>query len=209
MNGLGHLEGLVPPIVTWCSCMTSSSADWTLAGARLISSASRKLAKTGPELDLEVGLAGPVDARPDEVGGHQVGRELDALEGAAEDVGEGLDGQRLGQAGDALEEDVAAGQEADEDPLEHPILADDDPSDLEQDGLGGGSRVVGVGQGAQVAPWLGRGFGHAVVSGAVGSSSATWSRPRAVGARLRGLSRPEPEGTVRVSVQNPEPGPLR
>ena len=28
----------MPPIVTWCSCMTSSSADWTLAGARLISS---------------------------------------------------------------------------------------------------------------------------------------------------------------------------
>src|SRR4051794_30437780 len=36
------------PIVTWRSCMTSSSADCTLAGARLISSASRKLQKTGP-----------------------------------------------------------------------------------------------------------------------------------------------------------------
>ena len=37
-----------PPIVTWRSCITSSSADWTLAGARLISSASRKLPNTGP-----------------------------------------------------------------------------------------------------------------------------------------------------------------
>src|SRR3954452_5017669 len=36
------------PIVTWRSCMTSSSADCTLAGARLISSASRKLQNTGP-----------------------------------------------------------------------------------------------------------------------------------------------------------------
>src|SRR5690349_17083327 len=36
------------PIVTWRSCITSSSADCTLAGARLISSASRKLQKTGP-----------------------------------------------------------------------------------------------------------------------------------------------------------------
>src|SRR5918992_1588663 len=35
-------------MVTWCSCMTSSRADWTLAGARLISSASRKLQNTGP-----------------------------------------------------------------------------------------------------------------------------------------------------------------
>ena len=36
------------PIVTWRSCITSSSADCTFAGARLISSASRKLQKTGP-----------------------------------------------------------------------------------------------------------------------------------------------------------------
>ena len=36
------------PIVTCRSCITSSSADCTLAGARLISSASRKLQKTGP-----------------------------------------------------------------------------------------------------------------------------------------------------------------
>ena len=36
------------PSVTWRSCITSSSADCTLAGARLISSASRKLQKTGP-----------------------------------------------------------------------------------------------------------------------------------------------------------------
>ena len=35
-------------IVTWRSCITSSSALCTLAGARLISSASRKLQKTGP-----------------------------------------------------------------------------------------------------------------------------------------------------------------
>ena len=36
------------PIVTCRSCITSSSADCTFAGARLISSASRKLQKTGP-----------------------------------------------------------------------------------------------------------------------------------------------------------------
>ena len=46
-NGSG--TGMVSrPIVTWCSCITSSSADCTFAGARLISSASRKLQKTGP-----------------------------------------------------------------------------------------------------------------------------------------------------------------
>jgi hypothetical protein len=38
----------VPPIDTCCSAMTSSSADCTLAGRRLISSASRKFTNTGP-----------------------------------------------------------------------------------------------------------------------------------------------------------------
>jgi hypothetical protein len=46
-NGSGTAKVSVP-IVTWRSCMTSSSADCTLAGARLISSASRKLQNTGP-----------------------------------------------------------------------------------------------------------------------------------------------------------------
>src|SRR5256712_5729185 len=36
------------PIVTCRSCIASSSADWTLAGARLISSASSRLQNTGP-----------------------------------------------------------------------------------------------------------------------------------------------------------------
>ena len=35
-------------IVTCRSCMTSRSALWTLAGARLISSASSRFVKTGP-----------------------------------------------------------------------------------------------------------------------------------------------------------------
>ena len=46
-NGAGT-RCVWPPIVTCRSCMTSSRADCTLAGARLISSASRKLQKTGP-----------------------------------------------------------------------------------------------------------------------------------------------------------------
>src|SRR4051812_45769692 len=46
-NGRGT-SNVWPPIVTCCSCITSSSADWTFAGARLISSASTKLPNTGP-----------------------------------------------------------------------------------------------------------------------------------------------------------------
>ena len=43
-----------------------------------------------------------------------------------------LDGQRLGEAGHALDQEVAAGDEADEHPLEHLVLSDDDPLDLDE-----------------------------------------------------------------------------
>ena len=86
------------------------------------------------------------------------------LNDAAKDVGERLDRQRLGQAGDALEQDVATGQQADEDALEHRVLADDDAADLEQDGFGDGARIGVVGDGAQVAAGLGRvGLGHRIL----------------------------------------------
>ena len=60
---------------------------------------------------------------------------------AAEHLGERLDGQRLGQAGHALEQHVAAGEQRDEQALEHRVLADDDALDLVQRLLerGGGS----------------------------------------------------------------------
>src|SRR5579884_432304 len=46
-NG-GWSAKLRPSTVTCRSCIPSSSADWVLAGARLISSARRRLVKTGP-----------------------------------------------------------------------------------------------------------------------------------------------------------------
>ena len=51
---------------------------------------------------------------------------------AADGAGQRLDRERLGQAGHALEEAVASGQQADEHPLDGPVLADDDLLDLEQ-----------------------------------------------------------------------------
>ncbi len=83
------------------------------------------------ELGVELLLALPVDAGTDDVGGHQVGRELDARERPADHPREGLHGQRLGHAGNTLEQDVALGQQADQHPLHELVLADDDPFDLE------------------------------------------------------------------------------
>ena len=80
--------------------------------------------------DIELADLLVVDPGADDVGWHQVGGELDPLELDAERVGEGVHGQRLGQAGHALDEQVAPGQESDDHPLEQDVLADDDPLDL-------------------------------------------------------------------------------
>ena len=56
-NGSGT-GWVMPAIDTWRSAITSSSADCTLAGARLISSASTKLAKIGPSSTSNCSLDG-------------------------------------------------------------------------------------------------------------------------------------------------------
>ncbi len=56
-NGLGT-GNVLPPIVTCRSCITSNNADCTFAGARLISSARRKLQSTGPSSISNSALSG-------------------------------------------------------------------------------------------------------------------------------------------------------
>ncbi len=56
---------------------------------------------------------------------HQVGRELDAAEAQAERVGQRADHERLGQAGHADEQAMAAGEDGDEQFFQHALLADD------------------------------------------------------------------------------------
>ena len=66
--------------VTCRSCIASSSALCVFGVARLISSASRMLVKTGPCSMRNVAGLGVVDARAEDVGRQHVGRQLDALE---------------------------------------------------------------------------------------------------------------------------------
>ena len=58
-------------------------------------------------------LAGGVvqDLRTDDVVGHEVGRALDAVEGARDSGGQGLGGGGLGQAGHGFQQDVTAREE--------------------------------------------------------------------------------------------------
>ncbi len=118
----------------------------------------------GSELDVELLLALPVDPGADDVGGHQVGRELDAGERSADHLGEGLDRERLGDAGNTFEQNVALGQQPDEHPLHQLILADDDPLDLEDGAL---ERVHLTLQPAAVGVGWSRGGGGGVRAGRV------------------------------------------
>ena len=71
-------------------------------------------------------------------------------------LGEGLDRQRLGQAGHALDQEVAAGQEGDDHPLEQAVLADDDPLDLVEDLLERGLAASSAGTGLPALIWSAR-----------------------------------------------------
>ena len=91
-----------------------------------------EVAEDGAELGVERAGVGPVHTRADEVGRHEVRRELDTLEAAAEDLGGRLDRQRLRQAGHAFDQEVATRQQADEHALEHRVLPGDHALDLEE-----------------------------------------------------------------------------
>ena len=68
------------------SAMTSSSALWTLAGARLISSVRTRLAKTGPHSMSNRSSDARQILVPTEVRGQQIGSELEPDEAPADDL---------------------------------------------------------------------------------------------------------------------------
>ena len=120
-------------IVTWRSCIASSSAACVFGGARLISSARRRFAKIGPGRNSNSARALVEDRGARHVGGHQVGRELDAREPERARPGERAREQRLREAGVVLEQHVPVGEQREQDELERVALADDGLLDLVED----------------------------------------------------------------------------
>ena len=82
------------------------------------------------------------NARAGDVGGHEIGGELDAVELAPEHPRERAHEQRFGDTGHALDERVVAGEDGDERLIDHVLLADDDFAHF---GAGTGEDVLDVG----------------------------------------------------------------
>ena len=70
-----------------------------------------------------------------DVGWQHVRRELKPNEGAANDLGKGLDTQRLGDARHAFEQAMTLGDQTHQDAFEHASLAHHHSFDLKQGGL--------------------------------------------------------------------------
>src|SRR6185312_2776373 len=110
--------------------MTSSRADCTLAGARLISSASRKLWNTGPSSVSNRPVSGRHTRVPTRSAGTRSGVNW-------------------------MRPYVPPSEQADEQALEHRVLADDDALDLIEHLLQRVARLVSLlGGGFDVGQWV-------------------------------------------------------
>ena len=84
-------------------------------------------------MDAELARLLVDDLRTDDVGRQHVDRELDAAEVQGDGLRDGVHEEGLRQAGHALQEQVAAGEERDHDALDDDVLADDDLADAGAD----------------------------------------------------------------------------
>src|SRR5690554_1094556 len=77
-----------------------------------------------PAPSRELSCALIVDHRADHIGGEEIRRELNAAKIGLDRLRERIHHQGFGEARHALDEDMASDQKADEDPLDHLVLAD-------------------------------------------------------------------------------------
>jgi hypothetical protein len=95
----------------------------------------------GPFVEAELAVAQHRGA--DDVGGHEVGGELDPAEIDVEDRPQRLEQLGLAEPGDAFEEHVPLAEDGQEDGVDEAALADDHRADGVADCVEGGSEVVG------------------------------------------------------------------
>ena len=86
--------------------------------------------KKRAELGRELAGARIVYKGADQIRRQQVGRKLQTLEAGLDAGGHGFDGERLGQTGDAFEQDVAVREQTEQEPIDQIFLTDHDVTDL-------------------------------------------------------------------------------
>jgi hypothetical protein len=84
------------------------------------------------------------DVGAENVGGHQVRGELDAAVLQPQGAGDGPNQERLAQARQTFEQDVAAGQQGDRHAADDQVLADDDAGDLALERVDGRAQALEV-----------------------------------------------------------------
>ena len=85
------------------------------------------------------------DLRAGDVGGHQVGCELNATERKVQRLGQRADHQRLGQTGYSLQHHVTATEQANQDLVDDGLLSDDDLAQLFENFLSSLVQPSGIG----------------------------------------------------------------
>ncbi len=159
--------------------MASSSAAWVLGGRPVDLVGQDDVGEDRASKELELADAGGLvlldDLGAGDVRGHQVGGELDPVVAEVQSIGQGVDHQRLGQSGHADQEAVAAGEDGDEQLLEHLFLADDDLGHLRAKAIVGVAEFLdrldivlletGLGLLGALVAHAGLAFGDGVVEG--------------------------------------------
>ena len=134
-NG-GPSRRVSPSVVTCRSCIASSSAACVFGGARLISSASRRLAKIGPGRNSKSASRWLKIDEPVTSDGIRSGVNWMREKSSEVDLRERARHQRLRQPGVVLDQHVPVGEQPEQQQLERVALADDGPLDLVEDAVG-------------------------------------------------------------------------
>jgi hypothetical protein len=119
----------------------------------------------GTELGGELAPVLVVDDGADEIGRQEVGRELDEGKLGVDGVAEGADGERLGEAGHALDQQMALREHRHHHALQEMVLADDNLLHLVEDVFHSCSCCVFLLRRAARLAWLLVGIGGRVSGG--------------------------------------------
>ena len=141
MNGVP--SGWVSASTVTCrSSMHSSSADCVFGDGAVDLVAEHDVGEDRARAELEVAALLVEDVHAGDVGGQQVGRELDAAERAVDRPGDRLGEHGLADAGHVLDQQVALGEQGDERQPDLAVLAADDPLDVASRSRGTGRRTA-------------------------------------------------------------------